>query len=101
MAGNLMINLIIFAFCLLLAGCATEPPQPQIIYDTKEVKIPVFVPCKFEPILKPPITSDNVKPIESRAIWLKAELIDFNNLRAYSLELETALNKCVEPIANE
>lgn len=93
-----LIFLIVF---LVLCGCATEPPQPQIIYDTKEVKIPVYVPCKFEPILKPPITSDSVKPIESRAIWLKAELIDFNNLRAYSLELETALNKCVEPITNE
>lgn len=79
-----------YLFILLLTSCAAF--EPKII--TKEIKVPVSVPCVKEIPVKPELLSPMLRKEDT--IFRKSQvlLIDNNALRADNLTLRALLEGC-------
>ena len=86
-------RLIILA--LLLTSCAWMRPEPKII--TKEVKVPVAVPCVKEDQVPEKVERETNKLTRADTIHRKTQalLIDNNALSAENLSLWAILDACL------
>lgn len=84
----------LYAFTILLAGCAT-PPEPVIEVRTVNVAVPV--PCR-EPVPdRPAFPMDGLRPGVSLDGFVAAALAERLVRSGYELRLETALRACTAP----
>lgn len=74
----------------VLAGCATE----NTIVRTVEVKVPVPVPCRIEPIERPAFAFDAVTPAYGLYEKGRALLAEREQRIAYEARLEAAITAC-------
>lgn len=89
----LLVVVVIMGFMMML-GCAT--PEPNIIRETQEVKIPYREPCKFEWPDKPNNYVVILLPEAKREEKLKAALAEREELKAYVPQIEGILRKCAK-----
>lgn len=80
------------ALGLLLAGCASAPPQ--VITKTKTVEVPVAVPCKVKPVPWPAWALDQVDPAADVYEKGRAALVEVGQRAAYEILLEAAAAAC-------
>lgn len=85
-------KIFLSAVLLTLVGCATT--EPQIRIETKEVKVPVAIPCKTEDPVKPVVEFDKLRVEDNIEVKTKALLADRQRSIAYQKELEAALKSC-------
>lgn len=73
----------------ILAGCASQPER------VVEVKVPIqtFVPCPVTLPAKPTVCTPKE---DTRPEVLRCMLVEREQLRAYSMELEAQLRVCAE-----
>ncbi len=76
---------------LLLAGCAHT--QPQIV--TKEVRVPISVPCKVTEPAVPSYAADTVGLDEDLFGLVRALLVDREQRKAEAVELRAAVKACL------
>lgn len=86
---------LLLAGVLLVAGCATPPPQVVTVKEPVEVKIPVPVPCVVSDIPKPSWAMDNpdLRSADVFALGLAA-LQELEQRRSYEVELEAVISAC-------
>jgi len=80
---------------LTLLGCASPKHQPEPLVEVREVKVLVETKCKVQPVLKPTLLLDSVKPGISVDKLLLAYARDEVSLRQYAEDLKVALINCV------
>lgn len=85
-----LITLALFLALVTLPGCATwRCKSPEV------VEVPVAVPCRTPEITKPKLHFDE-SATESLSLYDKVSLLlaqDYS-LKAYSIQLEAAINAC-------
>ena len=83
-------NILKLAPLLLLTACATEPLlQPPI-----EVRVPVAVPCKTQPIAKPVWPVDVAAADAGIFDRVKTLIAEIEARVAYEIKLEGAVRAC-------
>ena len=86
---------IAFTVLLLAAGCASVEEGTKVVYRTKEVKVPVQVPCKTK---TPPGPSswamDEVSEKDTIFTKAAAALAEIEQHIGYEKELKAALKAC-------
>jgi PBP1b-binding outer membrane lipoprotein LpoB len=87
-------KLLIAAFVLFLAGCATDTP-PGINTVIQKVEVPIAVPCKAEVPVKPDFNFDKLAPEQDIFDKSKAALADRKLHIGYETELLAALKSCM------
>jgi PBP1b-binding outer membrane lipoprotein LpoB len=87
-------KLLIAAFVLFLAGCATDTP-PGINTVIQKVEVPIAVPCKAEVPVKPAFNFDKLAPEQDIFDKSKAALADRKLHIGYETELLAALKSCM------
>lgn len=85
--------LITIFLALVLSACAT---QPQTIYVPQKIEVPITVKCKRPAIVKPEYTFNSAKPNDLLYTNIGKLAAEDDNLSAYVLQLEAALDKCSE-----
>lgn len=84
--------LITVFLALFISGCATT----QTVYVPQKVEVPVPVKCKRIDIAKPDYTFNSAKPNDLLYTNIGKLAAEDDNLSAYVLQLEAALDKCSE-----
>lgn len=79
---------------LILGGCATKPAEPIII--TKEVRVPVPVPCKVQLPEERPLPSQSADISGDAFDLAKVVLIDREELKARLAEWQAAARACAQ-----
>lgn len=76
-------------FAILLTGCTTLPEK---VVEVK-IPIPIYTPCPVTIPAKPPVCTPKE---DTRPEILRCMLVEREQLRAYSMELEAQLRVCAE-----
>jgi hypothetical protein len=84
---------ILLASLVILAGCATKPPEKEITYVKVEVPGPV-VYCKIPTIEKPIDLFAKIKVTDTKYDKDQALLADRELSKGYELKLEKAITTC-------
>lgn len=80
--------IIAFVLLLTMVACSTVPSNPV------EVKIPVGIPCKIDPPVKPKFEVDKLTDKSSTFDKVKALLAERKQRQGYEIELEAAVKSC-------
>ena len=75
---------------IFLVSCA----DPQIVYKPVKVEVPVYVPCKPRPIIKPTLATATVTAKSSFVRQVRALVVAEKQRDAYEVQLEGAVNSC-------
>ncbi|WP_426075156.1 hypothetical protein [Janthinobacterium sp. DSP2-3-3] len=78
---------------VLLVGCASAPPAPQL------VEVPVFTPCVKSVPQRPAYEFDKLVPMATDGEIVLALARDWPRGRKYEVELEAVIAGCVLPEA--
>jgi len=86
---------IVLIALLVAAGCASVEEGTKVVYRTKEVKVPVEVPCKVT-TPPPPISwaMEEAKVTDSIFTKVAAALAEIEQHIAFEEELVAALKAC-------
>ncbi|MDC8756276.1 hypothetical protein [Janthinobacterium fluminis] len=79
---------VLFATCMLLAGCAGVPPA------SVEVRVPVYVPCLTAVPARPDYEFARLAPAASDGEKVLALARDWPRARKYEGELEAVIEGC-------
>jgi len=95
-----MRHVLSFLLAFLLAGCATQAPEKQVVYVPQRVEVPVQVPCTVKGVSRPKFALDDPAVLKltdaEKAFRALAEL---EEREAYIIALETENQKCRGPDA--
>lgn len=92
-----MKRLVTLLFVLALSGCAflsPAKPKPEIVYVPKEVKVEVPVKCDKPQVAKPDTPFDSASKTDLLYNNLAKLGAENQNLSAYTIKLESALDAC-------
>jgi len=90
-----MMRVCVLLSFVMLAGCASVEEGTKVVYRTKEVKVPVQVPCKVKTPPEPISWALNeVSEAESIFIKAAAALAEIEQRIGYEEELKAALKAC-------
>ena len=86
-------KILVLLISLLLVGCGTTKPAPQIIYQTVEVEVPVYRPPKFKVPSKPPFPTEalNWSHIDDHEVIGKAYVKTIHILSTHVEQLRNLL----------
>ncbi len=76
---------------LVLAGCASAPPAPQL------VEVPIFTPCVKSVPQRPTYEFDRLAPAATDGEIVLALARDWPRGRKYEVELEAVIAGCIPP----
>lgn len=91
---SLMWALLVIIILFWLSGCAA--PEPRVVKEPVEVKVPVMVRCLVPRVERPSWAFSDVKPDDPRFLIRggRALMAEIEQRRAYELELEAAIDAC-------
>ena len=90
MAGSKIIQKLFVLVGVLLAGCATKPPQVQYI----RVEVPVQVPCRAPDVSVPAWAAAGLRKTDTLETKVRALLAERRQRIGYEKELEAAVAAC-------
>lgn len=91
---TLFLSALPVILALLVGGCASE----KVVSVPQEVKVPVTVFCKIDPVTKPSLPFDE-QAATSMSLFQKSQLLLAQDQvhKAYETKLEGALAGCAAP----
>lgn len=81
----------VIIFSIFLTGCVCNPVLES---KTVEVKVPVPVPCKIQPVDKPQSLLGTLKKEDDIHTKTKVILAEIEAKKAYEAQLEAAIKEC-------
>ena len=90
MAGSKIFQKLFLLVGVLLAGCATKPPQVQYI----RVEVPVQVPCRAPDVSVPAWAAAGLRKTDSLEVKVRALLAERRQRIGYETKLQAAVAAC-------
>lgn len=85
------LRMLAAAILFALPGCATTE---RVVTRTVEVKVPVPVPCRVDPVERPAFAVEALPAGASAFERLRALLVERQQRIAYESRLEAAISQC-------